>query len=719
MKIFSFTGDDSSPLPANVRISAAGFGDGQPAGELTGLLQLRDIEPSWAGGSIQLTLFRPSGAVTGGVIAEDAVSLLSPEREYGDRISMVGRIMLPQGITHLILHIDPMLTTQGNRAFDFSRIREFTLNLGASVDAPVYVRHLRICAEHDAVGAPVIPAPGDSISCLQNQNQSCYTYLLEEVKPTAEIHGLQQQLQRNMARLRQAIRVSQMGGRQTLYAEAVELVADIALTARRLYPWTNDDDWRRQDLTDGLRLVGDHITELDAFARGMVHADDEDDSNIPVPAVPDLPVLSSLRIDGNTFVDGNGRPTVLYAMNYHHHGPLLKFFAPDDHRVESYAAGGGSRYDIEWSPVYRTHQQNESARRVGWRGWCGHLIKDQWAMGGRKENVVICMESDAVRAAVRQYNNEHVHEWRHAPNLLYNIVQYELMYMCYCAESIAMYHAWLAQKYGGIEVLNAAWGEQFVTMAQIVPPAAPDGVPDAATNRAAWFDWTCWNTRRFTDILLWARNNIRELDGDVAICAGGTSSMTSAANGTSGIDEELIINELDDVILHEGSNLLSLDLLRALADTPKPVVDPEFGGSAYDVFKGFLHGKSTIAKFWWPKQPSRCYPQMTLRAPMQGRIDLDEVYEHLRVALDVRRLGVEIASFWNLPASVAIHYSKSSILQVPYALLKAKTTPYLSALTLTYNAASRLDTPVTFISERQLLHGKAGTFRIVILPAVQ
>ena len=362
MKIFSFTGDDSSPLPANVRISAAGFGDGQPAGELTGLLQLRDIEPSWAGGSIQLTLFRPSGAVTGGVIAEDAVSLLSPEREYGDRISMVGRIMLPQGITHLILHIDPMLTTQGNRAFDFSRIREFTLNLGASVDAPVYVRHLRICAEHDAVGAPVIPAPGDSISCLQNQNQSCYTYLLEEVKPTAEIHGLQQQLQRNMARLRQAIRVSQMGGRQTLYAEAVELVADIALTARRLYPWTNDDDWRRQDLTDGLRLVGDHITELDAFARGMVHADDEDDSNIPVPAVPDLPVLSSLRIDGNTFVDGNGRPTVLYAMNYHHHGPLLKFFAPDDHRVGPATISNGPRY---------TEPINRMNRRGVWVGGDG------------------------------------------------------------------------------------------------------------------------------------------------------------------------------------------------------------------------------------------------------------------------------------------------------------------------------------------------------------
>jgi hypothetical protein len=181
------------------------------------------------------------------VIADDAVSLVSPEREYGDRISMARRLMLPQGGTHLILNIDPMRTTQGHRTFDFSRIREFTLHLGASAEDPVFVRNLRICAEHDSVGAPVVPVPCDSISCLQNQDQSCYTYLLEEVKPTPEIQTLQEHLERAVARLREAIEVSQMAGRQTLYAEAVELVADIALKARSLYPWTNDADRRRKE----------------------------------------------------------------------------------------------------------------------------------------------------------------------------------------------------------------------------------------------------------------------------------------------------------------------------------------------------------------------------------------------------------------------------------------------------------------------------------------
>lgn len=70
MNILGFTGQDTSPLPANVTLSSTGgVADGEPAGKLTGPLQLTDADQSWAGGSIQVTLFRPEGAITGGVIA--------------------------------------------------------------------------------------------------------------------------------------------------------------------------------------------------------------------------------------------------------------------------------------------------------------------------------------------------------------------------------------------------------------------------------------------------------------------------------------------------------------------------------------------------------------------------------------------------------------------------------------------------------------------------
>ena len=718
--LFGFTGKDEIDLPADLRIVEDGFPDGAACGELTGPLVLEDITRPWKGCSLQLTLFRPQESTfVGGIVADDVVSLASSERQYGDCISMGRRLMLSPGITHLIFDVDPMRTTQGNRDFDFSQIRSFSLNLGGSPESPVYVRHLRLGEERDSVGKPAIPAPGDTITFLQHQDIACYTYELERAEQPEDIRRLEGELDAEMERLERGIRLAQLGGKQTLYAEAGQLVAEIGWEARGLYPWTRHPAQRQRDLEDALEIVRRHSRGLDLYARGVFHEDDEDDSNIPLPVVPALPGLSALKIDGNALVDGHGHPVLLYAMNYHSDGPLCRFFAPDDHRVESYAVGGGSRYDIEWSPVYRAFHQAADGHRVGFRGWCGHLIKDQWAMGGRKENVVICLESEEIRRAVSQYNREHQHEWWHNPHLIYNILAYELMYMCYCEKSVEMFRQWLREKHGEIGALNRAWGTEIERFDQIQPPQAPDGIPPAETSRGLWFDWTFWNARRFTDILIWAKEDIRKIDPHIPLCSGGTSSMVSAGNGNAGIDEELIIAEVDDVILHEGGDLLTLDLLRAIADRPKPVVDPEHGGSAYQMLQGFLHGKSTISKFWWPKQPSRQFPHMTLQAPMQGSVPLAEVEEHLRVALDVRRLRREIALFWDLPAEVAIHYSRTCMLQVPFELLGGRTTPFLQALRLSYDTLRLLDAPVTFASERQISAGKIDAFKILVLPAVR
>ncbi len=719
--LYSFDGNDKN-LPTPIAITDEGFADDQPCARLEGPLVLDDSTPealkSFAKptASIQLTIYRPGSRTTmGGFQADDALSLASSERDYGDFID-ARRLLLPPGLIHLIIRIDPMRTTQGNRDFDFSQLRSLKLDLKATADEPVYIRSLRLCDETDTVGPPARAHPGDSILYMQHQDIACYTYALEEVIAADDVRELREELHHAVQTLEQRIRIAQLGGKQTLYAEAALLTAEIALEARALYPWTNHAERRRLDLGDALDLIAPHSRELDLYARGILHEDDEDDSNRPVPKVPDFPDYRSLRIAGDALVDADDRPVLLYAMNYHNDGPLCRFFAPADHRIESYAVGGGSRYDIEWSPVYRAFHQYENAKRVGYRGWCGHLIKDQWAMGGRKENVLICLESEEIRRAISHYNRQHQHEWRHHPHLLYNILAYELMYICYCDTSAALFRQWLSEKYADITALNACWQTDHETFAAVPLPHAPDGIPAGDFPRGAWYDWALWNARRFTDILLWARDDIRALDPHVALCAGGTSSMTSPNNGNTGIDEELIINELDDVILHEGGDLLSLDLLRALSDSPKPVVDPEYGGKAWGILQNFLHGKSTIAKFWWPKQPSRQFPHMTLSAPMQGLVPLPEVEEHLRTALDVRRLSDEISLFWHQRTEVALLYSRTNILQVPYALLKAKSTPYLQALRQAYDGARHLDTPITFASERQLLQA-APEHKILVLPA--
>jgi hypothetical protein len=184
--------------------------------------------------------------------------------------------------------------------------------------------------------------------------------------------------------------------------------------------------------------------------------------------------------------------------------------------------------------------------------------------------------------------------------------------------------------------------------------------------------------------------------------------MLSASNSTSGIDEEMIINEVDDVILHEGNDILGVDLFQALSETPKPLVDPEQGGDCSRWLINYLHGKSTISMFWWPKQPSRQFPTSTLAAPLQGVMPIKHVAEHLRIALDTRRLNEEITAFWDITKEVAILYSKTNMLQVDPALITANTTPYLTALRESYESARCLDAGVTFISEKQLLSGKVA-----------
>ncbi len=112
---------------------------------------------------------------------------------------------------------------------------------------------------------------------------------------------------------------------------------------------------------------------------------------------------------------------------------------------------------------------------------------------------------------------------------------------------------------------------------------------------AAWYDWACFNNRRFTDYLSWIKMEMRKFSPNTPICAGGTSSMLSSSNSVTGIDEEMIINEVDDVILNEsGSSTIFSDLLSSLSDKKMVMVEPEMGGGSHGILLQFLHGKSAI-----------------------------------------------------------------------------------------------------------------------------
>jgi len=183
----------------------------------------------------------------------------------------------------------------------------------------------------------------------------------------------------------------------------------------------------------------------------------------------------------------------------------------------------------------------------------------------------------------------------------------------------------------------------------------------------------------------------------------------------------MIINEVDDVILNEsaGSPIFS-DLLTSLSEKKKVMVDPELGGGTHGILLQFLHGKSDISKWWWGNTPSAEYLRMNQSSlPHSKEISLADIDEVLRLSLDIRRLGSEIAEFTRDESEVAILYSKTSILQVPPHQVQSGRTLYIDALYSAWEGSRFLGCRTGFISENQILSGKLKKIKLLIVPAVK
>ncbi|MCL2526861.1 MAG: beta-galactosidase [Defluviitaleaceae bacterium] len=681
---------------------------------INGVKSEKTLPDNWQGfKTLQFTLNntgeRPGFA---GFNIYDQASQESPDLEYGDCVEHGGSILAGEGIIHVVVEIAPISTRRGNRMLDLCSICKLEIVCGENIT----VSNLRL--SHAAAPDPS-PSPGDSIVHIKHLDIHNYTHQPELYQEPDDIAVLKQNLDSAMTALSEGIRIAEINGRQVHYERATLLAAEVASKSRAVLAWHFGPKAKRRNLSQALALVTRANTRLRDFLSSRRHDDDEDDSNVSLSRVKPVPDLGGLAIEGDRFVSPNGEPVLVCSMSYHNEGVLLDFFAPERHKLELYAVGGGSRYDIEQSPVYQAFHQHPNTARVGWRGWCGHLIKDQWSMGGLKENVVLCLENEHILSAISEYNRIHAPEWVNMPGLMYVILAYELTYLCYCETSIAWFRQWLQERHGSIATVNDLWGTAYSCFDEITPPPTSGHGPKLDINRAPWYDWADWNMRRFTNHLKWTYDDIRKYHPTMPICAGGSSSMLSANIGTTGIDEELIINEIDDVILHEGRDVMSIDLFHALSDKPRPMVDPEQGGSCDKWFLNYLHGKSTIAMFWWPRQPSRQFPSSTMFSPAHGDMPIEKVLEHLTTALDVRRLTTEITAFWDMPKDVAILYSRTTMIQADPAIMTAQTTPYLKALQDSYEAARCMDTGVTFISEKQLIAGLGGKYKLIVLPAVR
>ncbi len=684
------------------------------------LLETTDLPSDWSAYDIlAFSIFNPSQRIQSGQI-QIIDSKADDEEAYWGGQSYRGRkLFMVPGWNHFEFKVRNMMVEEGDRALDIKTIRKMVLDFGRA-DGEFFLDNMRLIDGKEPPSSAGKTSPWDTRVVVDNREVYPKLYGPEEsIQWSAEIGELQKKAEAERDRLTGLLAKAEDAGYQVLYEHIALETARLGLDVRSELVWFQNEKERREILEYVIASCGGQCSAVEKMLAESPKAPPSDKQE---HYIAPLPPLGELPIRDGYYRYPDGKPVMLLAMHGLREGPLLDYFAPYNHVHESYTVGGGSRGDIESSPVYEAFHKYEDTHRVGWDGWCGHLIKDRWSMGGRKETVVICLESPHIREAVKEYMKIRYERWKKMPELMYNIMAYELMYICYCERSQQMFRDWLLTKHGSLEAVNEIWSTSYGSFDELTAPATKNAAPVPDVNRAAWYDWACFNSRRFTDYLIWCKQEIRKLDPDIPLCAGGTSSMLSSANSTTGIDEEMIINEVDDVVLNEsgGTNIFSDLFLSLREDNSKPMVEPEMGSGSRNLLLHFIHGKSTIAKWLWREQNSLEFPMFAASSiPISWDTPLDAAAEVLKIAFDVRRLAPEIAEFIKPDPEIAILYSKTNMVQVPPQLHRSGGTPYLSALRNVWEGGRYLGCRIGFVSEKQVLSGKLSRLKLLIVPAAK
>jgi glycosyl hydrolase family 42 (putative beta-galactosidase) len=630
------------------------------------------------------------------------------------------KLFLGSEWTHVEVVLKNLETSSELRSIALDQIRRLTIFADAETHPlTVFFDNFRLATGVEGDSTISASAPQDLTTRLDGR----WVTILQvgppdKISESVTVQNLRRAAQHEHQALKVAIETAEQMGIDILYSQAESTVAELGLYFRPMLAWFNNDREKERMFIYAAEVCRRERVRLAKLLTGEVRLPERDDTQVRPPPVPPYPRLRSLSAKNGFFVDQDERPFFITSV----HGPsqgLLKFFATPRQHIESYSVGGGSRWTVRTCPIYEAFKKFPDTHRVGWDGWCGHLIRDFNATGGKKEDLVICLESPHTREAVERYIEREVNGWLKNPDLLFNIMAYELQYICYCERSLQMFRTWLERKHGNLERLNQLWGTHYQTFPEIVPPPTKQARPLPGTNRAQWYDWAAFNQDRFADYLVWVKSAIRKFDPVTPLAAGGSYSMLVGSNGTSGIDEEQIINRVDDVIIHEGSESpMGMDLQLALSEKPKPLCDPEMNlDQVRYLLPHMLHGKSVIQLWHWPDQPPAEHPHHIDQSLAHGwRFSLAGLSALFRTVLDSRRLSKEIAAFSSVPAEVALLYSRTSMLQIPPEMLTWRTTPYLRELENSYEASRFLDTRTTFVSEKQILQGKLSKIKLLIVP---
>ncbi|MFL6354528.1 MAG: beta-galactosidase [Bryobacteraceae bacterium] len=547
------------------------------------------------------------------------------------------------------------------------------------------------------------------------QRQPYGDLLFKETEPS--LRSKRQEVERAIANLENTILEAKRRGIEAAYAEIYPFLARIAFQQRLVAFW--------QDRSEEQRRALNFLLEAAQTAEATLKHAIGSGRSLPVPPVLDYKRLT-IRDGYFRFRDlppsfrYRNQPVLPFGMLYNHDGPLLRWFTNSETDYGTELVAGGTRHDVERQPIWDAYQKYPDTHRVGWPH-ADHIIRDaeSWEVLGPP--VSVCLESphsrDAVAAMIKTY------ELKNGPNhdhLVQNM-GFEYTYVCYCSYTKRMWADWLRHKYGNVSAANQIWGTRYKDFTS-VDMLRRMGV---GVNRAIWFDWSSFNLYRFLEQIRWTHDQIRRWKPDEPLTVGSPYYAFNPAFWTGVDEEELADSEITSVVLEENYALDTLmpEYLHALAG-PKPVADFEYHGVIHQILPSFLHGDAAISMWWWNDNkhwtPNEPINEWTTSFPQSYTIPLSDLAKAMRDALDIRRLGREIAVLGSAPRPIALLYSKTSMLQqTPEQSRETNTTPYLSEMRRVYNASQSIGLYIGMTTEKKILAGDLQARRILVLPSVE
>jgi hypothetical protein len=289
---------------------------------------------------------------------------------------------------------------------------------------------------------------------------------------------------------------------------------------------------------------------------------------------------------------------------------------------------------------------------------------------------------------------------------------------------------YLAQKFGTIAALNAAWGTSYDSFAA-VPILATDSLPSEAQMTPLRYEMARFNMLMFSeyhrfmaDVVhdarpgTWAHAKVMCVPSGRQCLAWGTDPEQFAWMGDlNGNDCGCMYGGLGDqyAIQFLGQNAY-YDLQRSMREVPvintedhiitdreQRLIPP--AATDFALWQGAIHGRGASMIWVWERTYDRT-------SDFEGSImhRPENTMAVGRVGLDLQRLAPEVVKLQRAQAPVALIYSVTAQLWSDTAF---------DAMMKAYEALNVCGVPVRFVSERQAAQGELKGFKAVIAPSLK